>query len=309
MRSTFVAIAIVAAALPAAAQPVVTTRPCEVRFVLAPEDVRHVIETWLQAEPRCSNTIDVRVIATDDGYYVMGQRPDGRIHERVVPDAQSAGVLVASWAADDWVAQREEVTPPPHVPVHPVAAAPGDSLAVTAQPAPRRRGPSKWLSAGLMRNPEDGRDDGLRAEVDLIARGNWGLGAALVYAEGTLPVYSGASYGSIHSRDVSVLAYGSYTLGRNRWQLRFALGVGAGEGELDGELSTSGGAWQYIHASGRATFSESSALITRRLGNAWGITVGPMLTTVHQRSTTDDGMSVVRSDGQFRVFAGLRRQL
>ncbi|MBA3457230.1 MAG: hypothetical protein H0T42_29380, partial [Deltaproteobacteria bacterium] len=104
-------------AAPAAAETTVSANAsCEVRFVRAPDDVRHVIERWLAAEPRCTGSMDLRVVPTDDGYYLLARRPDGRIHERVVPDAQSAGVLVASWVADDWI------DPPP--PPRPIALAP-----------------------------------------------------------------------------------------------------------------------------------------------------------------------------------------
>src|SRR5688572_29410484 len=99
------ATALVALAVsPAAAETAVRTEAaCEVRFVRAPDDVRLEIERWLCAESHCMSSIDLRVVPTDDGYYLLAQRPDGRIHERVVPNAQSAGVLVASWVADDWV--------------------------------------------------------------------------------------------------------------------------------------------------------------------------------------------------------------
>ncbi|MGE0402882.1 MAG: hypothetical protein AB7T06_39620, partial [Kofleriaceae bacterium] len=54
-------------------------RDCEVVFVRAPDDVRLVIESWLKAEPRCSGTIELRVVETENGsLYLIAQRPDGR---------------------------------------------------------------------------------------------------------------------------------------------------------------------------------------------------------------------------------------
>ncbi len=117
------AVVIVGAASPARAQP--QPRRCEVTIVRAPDEARAVIEGWVRAEPRCTTSLELRVVPTEGGLYLFARDDGGRIHERVVPDAQSAGVLVASWIADD------RLTPPgAPAPIGPTQAP------VDATPAP-----------------------------------------------------------------------------------------------------------------------------------------------------------------------------
>src|SRR5213075_54522 len=60
------------------------------------------IESWVRAEPRCERELVVRVMPTDDGMlYLTATDQRGHVRERVIPDAQSAAVLVVSWMADD----------------------------------------------------------------------------------------------------------------------------------------------------------------------------------------------------------------
>jgi hypothetical protein len=88
---------------------------CQVNIVRAPEDVRCAIETWVRGEAACQIALDVRVIPTDGGLYLLAQDSKGRVHERLVPDAQAAGVLVASWVANDSI-QPLPVPPPAALP-------------------------------------------------------------------------------------------------------------------------------------------------------------------------------------------------
>ena len=105
MRYSFL-IATVSLAGSAAAQPVdppplVEARSCAVTIVRAPDDVRRAIEDWVQREVSCRIALDVRAIPTDGGLYLLARDSTGKLHERLVPDAQAAGVLVASWVAND----------------------------------------------------------------------------------------------------------------------------------------------------------------------------------------------------------------
>jgi len=77
--------------------------PCVVEVVRAPEGVREVVDHWVAAEPQCAATLEVRIVETEGGLYVIARDARGHVHDRVVPDAQTAGVLIASWAADDAV--------------------------------------------------------------------------------------------------------------------------------------------------------------------------------------------------------------
>ena len=69
----------------------------------APVEVRAEIERWVAAEPHCVRVIELRAVVGDDGIYLFARDDRGLIRERMVPDASTAGVLVASWMADDSV--------------------------------------------------------------------------------------------------------------------------------------------------------------------------------------------------------------
>src|SRR5688572_6204068 len=74
---------------------------CQVDLEHVPADVSEAITSWVSAEPRCAVALSVRVVPTDGGLYVVATDANGGVRERVVPDAETAAVLVASWAADD----------------------------------------------------------------------------------------------------------------------------------------------------------------------------------------------------------------
>src|SRR5687767_12649169 len=96
-----VAICIAHAPATVLARPTVDPGECIVTVIRAPSEVRAEIDKWVGAEQACKTTLEVRVLATDGGYYLWARDSFGREHERIVPDAQTAGVLVASWVADD----------------------------------------------------------------------------------------------------------------------------------------------------------------------------------------------------------------
>lgn len=89
---------LLAIAAPAAAAP------CEVSIVRAPSGVGEIIQSWVGREASCATKLEVRVIAQTDGnLYIIARDDRGRLHERVVPTAENAAVLIASWVADDRV--------------------------------------------------------------------------------------------------------------------------------------------------------------------------------------------------------------
>ena len=136
MRVTFM-LPFVLAAAPALAQPApvapapppapVAAGSCNVNIVRAPDPVRQTIEHWL-ANEHCTLALQVRIIPTEGGLYVLATDDRGRVRERIVPDAQSAGVLIASGAADDGLGGA---APPPGV-----ADAGGPPVAPPAPPPP-----------------------------------------------------------------------------------------------------------------------------------------------------------------------------
>ncbi|HEY5937659.1 MAG TPA: hypothetical protein VIU61_23590 [Kofleriaceae bacterium] len=332
-------VSLVGSAGSAGAQPVTAPAACDVKIVRAPDDVRAVIESWVKAEPRCAVRLEVRVVPTQGGgLYLLVRDEHGRERERVVPDAQSAGVLVASWAADDSIIPDApagpapapafgpelppapvqapaappvaEAAPPAAAPVR-VAAAPGLTPAsapvgITATAAPRP--PSKrWLTIGAMGRMGEGdvQPFGVRAELDLRTRGNWvfAVGASLQNAE--VGLYDGSGYGMIDTTDLRAVASIAWTKHRGRWQLR--LGVGAGlmfttaEGDFDGDL---------IQADGVSPTLELSALVARELTARWALTAGLILTATHQEYVipSSSSMLVLTRDGETHGFAGLRRR-
>jgi hypothetical protein len=103
--------------------------PCVVEVVRAPEGVREVVDHWVAAEPQCAATLEVRIVETEGGLYVIARDARGHLHDRVVPDAQTAGVLIASWAADDAVS----LAPPPP------AARATTAMATTSEHRPGER--------------------------------------------------------------------------------------------------------------------------------------------------------------------------
>lgn len=181
MRSTLVLLAL---AGQAAAQPV--TRPerdCKVTIALAPADVRTEIEAWVTSEPRCEHELEVRVVPTKAGYYISARDERGRVRERVVPDAQSAAVLVVSWMADDSLGPTFP-TPVERAPkVVEIPTTFDDPPALVTAPSVRRgfriehsERARRWFSAGAVGANAD--RVGVRGQVDLLAGRSWNLGVA-----------------------------------------------------------------------------------------------------------------------------------
>ncbi len=310
----FATAALVALAVsPAAAETATSVgSACEVRFVRAPDDVRHVIEQWLAAEPRCSSTIDLRVIPTESGYYLIAQRPDGRLHERLVPDAQSAGVLVASWVADDWVAPPPPAPAPTPIPggYVPQYTTPSETSAVKVAPPPRpAQRPPRWLTVGAMFDTDRSQDGGLRAELDMISRGALTLGVSLAYTETSMRVSSSMGYASeLRSDDFAATVYGAYALRYGRWELRGALGAGAVYSEVDG-IPGAGTGMESFYGSGSGAVLTASLLATLRLGDRWGINAGLTSHVITEQLPTTAGSDVRRTDTRVFFFTGLRRRI
>jgi hypothetical protein len=119
MRPLLIATLLAATTSVARAQPADPAAPisrpsaCTVDIVRAPDDVRPVVEGWIGGELRCAVALEVRIVKTDGGLYLLARDDRGRSFERIVPDAESAGALIASWAADDSVASAAPAPAPP----------------------------------------------------------------------------------------------------------------------------------------------------------------------------------------------------
>jgi hypothetical protein len=119
-----------------------------VRIVHAPRNVAAVVAQWLVQEPRCGSPLEVRVVPSREGLYVFARDAGGHVRERTVPDAQSAGVLIASWAAADAERPGEMVvelsyTRREEAPVAPL----GDMVVeLSYTPAPQQDTASTWFA-------------------------------------------------------------------------------------------------------------------------------------------------------------------
>jgi hypothetical protein len=155
-----------------AGQRTAAAEPCHVEIVASPDEVREQIEAWVGAEPSCTKRLEVTVTACDDGYALYARDDDGRVRERVVPDAETAAVLVVAWMADDAPAQ------PPMALAVPSTSESKDEDAPTrpteAHSGHDDDGPQRWLALGVLAGPTGG----LRGQLDLVARGRWILGVA-----------------------------------------------------------------------------------------------------------------------------------
>ena len=294
-------------AAPAAAQPVTQPSTCEVTISRAPDEVREAIEAWVKAEPRCSTTLDVRVVTTEGGFYLFARDSAGRIRERIVPDAQSAGVLVASWVADDLIA----ATPPPPAPMPPsatpVVAPPGDAPAVVAT-AQAPRTSNRWLTLGATVEVE-GHSAGVRGELDLLQRGKWTLGAILAgsYSELAFGPELFAS-GRLEVVDIAVLAALSRTSSFGKWNMRLSVAAGLLRTRVTGDIEG-----EPMDASAFTPTAEASIVFSREFLDGWAFAAGPIVTMPAQEYTVmDDSGSEVRFARRgldVMAFGGLRRRL
>lgn len=328
--------ALLVAGAPARAQPVTQPEPraepdyraeiCGVTFVRAPDDVRYVIEQWIRAEPRCASTLELRVIPTGGGIYLMAQRPDGRIHERLVPDAQSAGVLVASWVADEWTMAQPPpgemlaAAPPTEtvtVTDDPVVAAPCGSTGVS-ETAPQRRArkPGRWLSVGMQYGSAD-INVGFRGELEVFRIGGFKLGATISYTnqrQSVVPVQAGWQPGYLKLDDLGVLATISRAWHTGRWELRAGAGLGmvSSSGIAVRQTSSEPDAnWMEQPAVGTSPIAELSLLATLRFGASWGLGVGPVMTYIDQTfiGAAAPSTKSERETPTTMIFGGLRYEL
>lgn len=263
MRSTLVLLAF---AGQAAAQPV--TRPerdCKVTIALAPADVRAEIEAWVHSEPRCEHELEVRVVPTKAGYYISARDERGRVRERVVPDAQSAAVLVVSWMADDSLGP---VFPPPERAPEIVEAPVVEERASSVSPPSIRRGfrieraerAQRWFSVGAAGSSADRM--GVRGQLDLIAGRSWNVAVAGGWRAGD----RGPDVGQARLLLGTQRSFG-------RLSLRAQLGLGADVVD-DGRDQMPFPGSERSSVIGKA---EAGVLAGLRLDRTWGLIGGPLV--------------------------------
>lgn len=251
----------------AAAQPVTRPDACRVTIAYAPEDVRAEIEAWVRAEPRCERELEVRVVPTDDGLYLQARDGAGRVRERVVPDPQSAAVLVVSWMADDSLG-------PTHAPsrLEPPVAIGDDEMPVdleapslVATASPHARG-QRWLTLGALGSKESG---GVRGQIDLYGGKRWSIGIG------------GGWRGDHHGDDRVAQARVLFSTGRTfgRIAVRLQLGVGADLGAPERErmeLADTMASGGHDRRDGIAPRAEAGVLAKVPITGGWGLVGGPL---------------------------------
>jgi hypothetical protein len=315
-----VAVSLVASAASAAAEP------CAVTIPRAPADVRATVESWVESEPACRVSLEVRIVPSDGGLYVLARDERGRTYERIVPDAQSAGVLVASWMADDSMPSAPApAAPPPRVAIEEPAVAETPAIDEPAgAPAVVQRvlrpGPSRWLAVeGMVGASATGGDvRGLRAEVDLVSVGRWSFGATLSYGVGGVSLSAvspeATEVGPIESTiDIKATAYAVRQIDLGGWHVRPGFGLGGIRTTV--AISDRNYPAQVMAQTIRAAslMGELSFVISRDLGASWAVQGGILLDldpqTVPVASTQPDSFASVHRSMDLVLAFGVGRRL
>jgi hypothetical protein len=294
-----VALAIVAAVSPAAAEP------CDVRIRFAPDDVGATVASWLRDEERCGAPLEVRIVSTPEGLYVFARDANGRVRERVVPDAQSAGVLIASWAAADAPA-----APPARVPAAPGFVSPSESLPVDrvdVRSVARERRSEKTLAVHAMVNDQM---RGIRGELDIAKRGALIGGAVLSIAHDGHTDWENRGHDVLDYVDIKAMAQ---------------LGIAGEESWVRGQASVAAGVLvTYLKSTNYFTdapmpvvtrfdaLSASPALdvtasLGARLAPRWYLEAGVLVTVLTQSYWSPLANTEIESRGlEALLFTGLR---
>lgn len=308
--------AVAAGGAPAWAQaaPAPADRACRVTIAEAPGDVRAEIEAWVRAEPRCRRELEVRVVAAAGGLHLRAREPDGHVRERIVPDAQSAAVLVVSWMADDSIDAAAGTAGDAAA-----GAATGAATGAAADATPAPATPALPDGRGAPAGPAGALEPPARA---LLTPGGPGL-APTVVAAGEPDLWAGArpggpgagarrwlSLGAIASDGVGVGVRAQIDLLGGRW---WSLGLAGGWLGAD-ERGGRGGGMQDGGAAGQARIVAGAGLARGRLGLRAQLGLGVDLAASDDRR---DGRALLPMSGSRdgdgalspRLEAGLLGQL
>jgi hypothetical protein len=292
------------------------TRPCAVTIVRAPDDVKTTVESWLAKEP-CATPLVVRIIPTEGQLYIYAQDERGRVRERVVPDAESAGVLIASWTADDGIAIAEPAPiVAPIIAAEPVRETQHDLVAVFRPTAERARTPlappaDHWLTLAV----GAGSGAGLRAEVEALRRGAFTADLQIGWGRSAMndlddPQSSGIYIARFEDLSGAVAAHYTWPFAK-KWHLRGGLGAGVVGSQLSLEyFDPNTGSTASANASLVSAFAEASLLVGYSFADHWQVELGPVGTIANQRWYMVNQMeTLIRTPGSLLIFAGVRRAL
>lgn len=294
-----------------AATPAIThAEPtCAVSIVRAPDDVRAAVESWL-AKETCTTPLTVRIIETEGGYYIYAADDHGRVQERIVPDAQSAGVLIASWTADDGIAKPDPAPAPAPAPIAEPSHEPipqvTPTLTLVDRPSPklvRSSGSNHWLTlAGGVGGSNRGA--GARVELEVMRTGSFTAVAHLAYGNSQMTAGDGVTTYTATFDDLTAMVGLHYTWRfASSWHARAGFAVGVMATQMT--LEASGAALQTSTA-----VSEGSLMVGYTLADRWEVEVGPVATLANEHWHLSDQMeTLIRAPGSVIVFAGVRRAL
>ncbi|MGE5185202.1 MAG: hypothetical protein ACM31C_24200 [Acidobacteriota bacterium] len=319
MRSPLV-LAIVLASAPVLAEPVTTPSPCSVDVVRAPDDARKIVEAWLATTRRCTISLEVRIVETKGGLYVIARDDRGTVRDRIVADAQTAGALVASWADDGQpgpvaVDARSDVQlvpapvesrePPSLEPIVDPTGGPGASplqdVGETGVPARAHQ----WVGEFLLFGGNKSSFHGLRAEVDVLHRSRWNFGVALAIASDQRSANDGTTLETQGLNDYGATLYVARPIRASGWELRPAVGVGvvytrayevAQPAPYGSGGFVAGGIADYVRVS---PFAEASLLASHGIVGNLAVSAGAVLTAYGQH------LEAMLPDLQQRDFAAL----
>lgn len=304
-----VALAIVLAAIPAAAEP------CDVRIVHAPDAVRAEVAHWLLDEATCGAPLEVRIVPTTDGLYVFARDTNGRVRERVVPDAQSAGVLIASWAASDADAPKPAISvelsyaPPAPAPLAP----PRDALVRRYTPArasqPRTLAMQTFFGSTVL---------GMRGDYDVWRKGPWLASATMSIAHDDYIDWENRGHDELDFIDTKLMAsfaaIGETERVRITWGLSAGVlaSYGRGKSYFDDDPMQPSYAYGNLSVLGVSPALEATATIGLRLSPQWLVEGGALATVFTQEyeTPTTMGHTTIEARGAKLLFlAGVRRSL
>ena len=290
------ALALFLAAAPAAAQP----DRCSVEVVRAPEDVRARIDDWLARGQRCGVALEVRVVPTEGGLYVFARDDRGGVRDRLVPDAETASALIASWADPGQPAPVVPVAVDVHteVDLRPIS---DPAPVVTVVTDDHDRPPTHMYITQLVTFGNG--HGGVRLSGDFARAPDWRLGVAVGYdhiyrVAGTFMVNE-----SLALSDVYATAYIARPVIRGGWEMLPAVGVGISHVGVSDSLH--GETDQYQSWGVTSPIAEASLSVSYQIVGSFGATLGAVTTVYGQRyETTFDSLRSRIVDAT--LFGGVR---
>jgi hypothetical protein len=294
---------VTAVVLLALSAPASADHECNVRVVRAPDQVRAAIEARIGIETSCI-TLEVRVISTRDGYYVIATPPHGDVLEGTVRDPSLVGELVA-----DWAHQPEPAAPPPTVAEQPPSATPMFDV-VEQAPAQHRRG-TRDFTMGVLFTP---KSYGVRGEVDLIAASGFSLGLAAgissahwIYGDDQMFTLGA----DLVFRDIRGVVTVAKTFGTGAWRVRLQAGLGVVNTTYSGTMRADNGLVVPTTGEGTTRMVEVGLTASRDLSATWAFSFGPMLTYYGQTYDLDESFESFTTSRDYDVgaFASIRRHL